>query len=163
MKIVVFSDSHGDFNALNKIVLKNKDADMFLHLGDGEQDFEDIKMLYPQYQFEGVCGNCDFREELPVFHVLEVCNKKIFMTHGHAFGVRFGTQYIETELLKHDADIGLFGHTHIPVTKLFAGRYIMNPGSVSLPRQMPRIKTYGIIELHQDGRVNMFHKEVPSH
>ena len=78
------------------------------------------------------------------------------MTHGHAYGVRYGTSYIERELLRYGADIGLFGHTHIPFVKLVVGRYIINPGSVSQPRQTPRTKTYCIIEILDDGKISIF-------
>ena len=76
MKIIVFSDSHSNFDALYSVVSQNTDADLFLHLGDGEAEFEDIKSIFPQYTFEGVCGNCDMCSSSPVFKVIEFGGKK---------------------------------------------------------------------------------------
>ncbi len=37
MRIIVMSDTHGNFSAIEKIIEKNISADMFIHLGDGER------------------------------------------------------------------------------------------------------------------------------
>ena len=48
MRIVVFSDSHNEFFAIKRILDLNQGrADLFLHLGDGNREFEDIRDLYP--------------------------------------------------------------------------------------------------------------------
>ena len=36
MRIVLMSDSHGNYAAINNIVKRNLSADIFIHLGDGE-------------------------------------------------------------------------------------------------------------------------------
>ena len=36
MRIVVFSDTHGNFSAMHKIFKRNGNADLFIFLGDGE-------------------------------------------------------------------------------------------------------------------------------
>lgn len=60
MRIVVFSDSHNEFFAIKRILDLNQGrADLFLHLGDGNREFEDIRDLYPRCAFLGVAGNCD--------------------------------------------------------------------------------------------------------
>ena len=43
MKIIVFSDSHGSYAAVQSIMDKNPDADMYIFLGDGDSEVE--KML----------------------------------------------------------------------------------------------------------------------
>ena len=53
MKIVVVSDSHRNQNVLYRIVDMNKDADLFLHVGDSELTEDEIS------PFVSVKGNCD--------------------------------------------------------------------------------------------------------
>ena len=51
MKIVVVSDSHKEFHKLNSVVENNLDADAFIHLGDGEHEFNDVRNLHPKRAF----------------------------------------------------------------------------------------------------------------
>ena len=39
MRIIAMSDSHTSFDKVRQIVERNKEADLFIHLGDGEDDF----------------------------------------------------------------------------------------------------------------------------
>ena len=40
MRIIVISDTHQYYRNFETIVLRNPDADMFLHLGDGESEYQ---------------------------------------------------------------------------------------------------------------------------
>ena len=40
MRIIVFSDTHGNYSAMHKIFKRNGDADLFIFLGDGERDLD---------------------------------------------------------------------------------------------------------------------------
>lgn len=46
MKIIVMSDSHNNYFALNKIV-QDFYADLYIHLGDGERELNRIYTQYP--------------------------------------------------------------------------------------------------------------------
>ena len=60
-RIVVISDTHKDFFTLRKIVERHRqDTDLFLHLGDVEEDVRKIQALYPSLSIRSVRGNCDF-------------------------------------------------------------------------------------------------------
>ena len=54
MKIVVVSDSHKEFHKLNSVIENNLDADAFIHLGDGEHEFNDVRNLHPDKSFLSV-------------------------------------------------------------------------------------------------------------
>mgnify|MGYP003297992236 CR=1 FL=1 len=54
MKILLVSDTHGNNEALDKILKIHPDMDLYLHLGDSESTPE---LLRP---FVTVKGNCDF-------------------------------------------------------------------------------------------------------
>lgn len=130
MKILVVSDSHGDFRSFHRLVQSQTKAEAVLFLGDGVEEFNDIKMLFPEKMFIGVKGNNDWSSSLPIFEERVIEGKKFFMTHGHTYGVKYGLSKIIEEGKKRRADIVLFGHTHVPHISYEDGMYVMNPGSL---------------------------------
>ena len=115
MRIIVTSDSHRTKRFLYEIIENHlDDADLFINLGDGEDDVDDALLLYPQIKIERVAGNCDFGSVLPLYKTITCNGKKIFFTHGHIFGVKHGYDEIIQKAKNEDANICLFGHTHLP-------------------------------------------------
>ena len=75
MRVIVVSDTHRDFRTLLRIVDKHRqEAALFLHLGDGEQEVEDVKNLYPDLPITSVRGNCDFSWDNPTTRVVTAGN-----------------------------------------------------------------------------------------
>lgn len=145
MRIVVISDSHRANGNLFEIVEKHMDtADLFIFLGDGEDDFDEVLMLYPNLKYERVAGNCDWYSTHPLYKEITFGGKKIFFSHGHPFRVKFGYEEIISEAKKRQADICLFGHTHLQYTDFDKGLYIMNPGAAANGE-------YGIIDIMPNG------------
>ena len=150
MRAVVFSDSHGNYDVLEQIVERHKDdADLFIHLGDGEREMELLRYAYSEKKFVFVSGNCDYGSEAPDFDLLDFGGKKIFLTHGWRFGVKSSLDYVKEEARKYKADIALFGHTHIAGTDYDGGLYLMNPGSCGRPRS--GFPSYGIVDITEAG------------
>ena len=54
MKILLVSDTHGNNVALDALVKKYPNMDLYLHCGDSESD------EYSIYPFRSVKGNCDY-------------------------------------------------------------------------------------------------------
>lgn len=146
MKIIVFSDSHGNFNALYRVMEMHRDARAFFHLGDGQRELDDIEALYPEKEFYSVCGNCDLASLKQATGLTEIAGKRIMFTHGHMYGVKSGIGALVTSARKNGADIVLYGHTHIPYEEYDDGLYIMNPGSIGKGVFGSR-STYGIIHI----------------
>ena len=66
MRIVVLSDSHRKVSKLFDAVERHLDnADLFIFLGDGEDDFDMVLNAYPHIKYERVCGNCDWGSNYP--------------------------------------------------------------------------------------------------
>lgn len=145
MKIIVFSDSHGSFQNLQKVVLANQDANLFLHLGDCIDEFEDIKSVYNNYVYENISGNCDYEDFSIAYKIILAKKKRILITHGHNFCVNYGLDNIMDLMVTQNIDLALFGHTHVPLIKNWNGKFIINPGSISFPRQPSCEKTYAEI------------------
>ena len=153
MKILVVADTHKNFAALDLCVKKNLDADMIIHLGDGEHEFDDISMMYPQKAMIYVGGNCDFGTHKET-HIAQAEGYKIFCCHGHTLDVHNGLDYLVATAKKNNCKIALYGHTHLYKTELIDGVFVMNPGSLDSPRNHNK-PTFGIIDLSPDGKIKM--------
>lgn len=153
MKIIVVSDTHRSFDAFDSIVQKNKNADMFIHLGDGEDEYEDVQNLNLGKEFRYVKGNNDYGM-WTMAQVIPLGIHKALATHGHRFSVWNGTDLLVAEALSNDCDIALYGHTHVRDISMKNGVYIMNPGSAYLPRD-GKPPCYGVIEIDPKGNVDM--------
>ena len=153
MKIIVVSDTHRNFNVLDDIVKSNNDADMLIHLGDGENEFDDISRLYPQFPMVYVGGNCDY-DTHKLSHVVTAGGLKIFCCHGHTYRVHDGVEYLVGAAYMNSCSVALYGHTHLHFTKQVGGVFVMNPGSPGEPRGGNQ-PTYGILEIVGSGEVKM--------
>ena len=152
MKILAVSDSHGKTDTLRAVYEKVKPVDLFLHMGDCEGDESEIESFI-SCRKEFVCGNCDFFCPSPEEKVIRVCGKKILLVHGHIYHVHRGLDTLRYRAAECEADIVLFGHTHVPLIKYLDGRLFLNPGSITLPRQDGRRPTFGILETDRNGEV----------
>lgn len=154
MKIVVFSDTHNDIWTLQEIVSKHlSDTDLFIFLGDGEDEFFIVRDMYPHKKFEAVCGNCDYGSQLPQVGVVTVEGKKIYFTHGFVHQVKLGTEKLIKSARENNADIVFFGHTHNALTNYDDGLYIMNPGSLN--NKGYSTASYGTISISEKDGVLM--------
>lgn len=145
MKIVVFSDSHRNTANMEEVIRREK-PDLVLHLGDLCEDIDEIGRTFPLLAIQNVCGNCDGFTETPDQRVLQVAGKRILMMHGHRYGVKQTFLPAVCAAKELDADILLFGHTHVAHCENLDGLWILNPGSCQGGRG-----TYGVISLENGG------------
>lgn len=142
MKILVFSDSHGNYDNLERAYEKEQ-PDVMLHLGDGEADFSRLKQHAQFTTACGVRGNCDMGSRCDLTKTVEYDGYRFFMTHGHSYQVKFGLMRLYYAAQEVQADVALYGHTHIPHCDREGGLWMMNPGTIS---GFPQA-TYGLIEI----------------
>lgn len=144
------SDSHGASAQVEKIINANKEADMFIHLGDGETEIQSIRLKYPDIDFRSVRGNCDFGMDSPLFLIVEAEDHRIFCSHGHRYNVKNGTEILCTIAMENACDAAVFGHTHERYISCDYGVDVMNPGSCRFPRDGER-PSYGYIDINENG------------
>lgn len=147
MRIGVLSDSHGDSRALAEALNHMAGADVIFHLGDYVKDSVHIKRVHPGPLYV-VSGNCDYFSgaNTPAEHTVNIEGKMVFAAHGHRYRVKDGINPLYYRGLEIGADIVLFGHTHCSQIVRVDHMVLLNPGSVSRPRNTKR-PTYGIIEI----------------
>ena len=133
MRVIVFSDTHSNQDAADKIIQDNNSCEHFIFLGDAIHEIDILKSKYPEKSIFCVAGNCD-KTAAPTSAVVELFNTRIYMTHGHLYKVLETTDLILKNAKKENAMIALFGHTHKRYFEEINGIYLLNPGSASLPK-----------------------------
>ena len=151
MKLFVASDIHGSAYYCRKMLdtYKKEGADRMLLLGDilyhgprndlpREYAPKEVIAMLNEYKNEiyAVRGNCEAEVDQMVLQfpvmadycILPLKKKVIYATHGHI--------YNENNLppLK-EGDILIHGHTHVLKAEQREGYLLLNPGSVSIPKE----------------------------
>lgn len=152
MRILVISDSHGRRDLVEKCVRQNSAAEVVIHLGDMVHDIENMQFDFPDKMFINVSGNCDWGTDTPATQCVTLAGVNIFLTHGHRQGVKYGLDTLMSTARQNEAQICLYGHTHVPYNKYHNGLYVMNPGSLSEPRDSSHA-SFGLIDIVPQGIV----------
>ena len=153
MRILVFSDTHGDADALCGM-LAAVPCDLALHLGDCTADCEEARMLFPTVTLWQVAGN-DYRDMMSGIHyedTFEAGGVRIFMTHGHRYGVRSGPETVCAAAEARGASLALYGHTHVAAAGRCGNVRYCNPGSASRARCING-RSYAVITI-ENGEIN---------
>lgn len=156
MKILVVSDSHGRDEDVKGVMEQVEDFDMLIHCGDVEHGEDYIRAL-TEKPVVIVAGNNDFYSDLPDKEIVEVEGYRILVTHGHQFGVNFGTDRLEQYCREYHIQVAMFGHIHKPYLQIEDDITILNPGSISYPRQRDRKQTYLVMEIDEKGEAHYTH------
>lgn len=150
MRILVISDSHGKNDDVKQVIEQVGSIDMFIHLGDVERGLGYIKNLV-KCETHMIAGNNDYDIALPDTDSFMIADKKVFITHGHRFYVGSGVERLREYALNNGYDIVMYGHTHVPFLEVGEDVTILNPGSISYPRQDGRQHTFMLIEVDKEG------------
>ncbi len=151
MKLMIASDIHGSAYYLEKLLCRfnAEKPDKLILLGDilyhgprndlpeGYNPKKVIELLNNMKEkLMCVRGNCDTEVDQMVldFPILSDCayisvdGVDIFATHGHIYNENNPPKLKKGDILLH-------GHTHIPVCKRIDDYVLINPGSVSIPKE----------------------------
>lgn len=161
MKLFFMSDIHGSAVWLNRALAKVEEekADYIVILGDllyhgprnplpDEYNPKAVAERLNAYKERiiAVRGNCDAEVDqmLIEFPILSDCailfheGRRIYATHGHHF-------HIDQLPQLSGNDIFIQGHTHVPVAEKRGDVFVLNPGSISLPKEN-NPQSYGVLE-----------------
>ncbi len=153
MLIGLLSDTHGLLDTAYRAIESMGPIDLLIHAGDHYRDAAKIAASV-NVPVHAVVGNCDSRTEGPEEKVLEVEGAVLYITHGHRYNVKISIYSLFSRAVELKADVVIYGHTHVPGyghTKVSGytkkeGLLIINPGSVSKPRDDGRC-SYGTLEI----------------
>jgi len=147
MDILILSDCHGNTANVEKVLDMHKEIKYVFYLGDGIEAMDNIEILYPEKTFYMVSGNCDFSDMRPSSKTFTVEGVKFFLTHGHYMQ---SEENVAKSAKLEGASFGFYGHTHIACTSETDGVHIMNPGSISRPRDESR-GSFGLVHIEKNG------------
>lgn len=147
MIIGVISDTHRHTWVVENAIKKLEGSDLIIHLGDNVQDVKEISKYY-KGPIINVKGNCDFAVDTPSERIEIIAGKKVFITHGHRYDVKYDLSRLRYRALEVEADIVLFGHSHVSKIVYEDGIWFVNPGSPALSRD--GFNSVASIEIEKD-------------
>lgn len=153
MKILIVSDTHRKEDNFERVLDIEKNIDMLIHLGDveGSEDYIRSIVTCPCYM---VAGNNDYFSMLNRELKIKIGDYNVLLTHGHNYYVSLGYETIMSEGIAQRMDIVMFGHTHKPLVDIEDEITLINPGSLTYPRQEGRKPSYIIMVLDEDGEAH---------
>ncbi len=150
VRILVIADSHGNAGSICRAVRQAGSIDGLIHCGDVEGDLYRSLPEAPRYPVFLVRGNCDC-SDAPEEMVIKAGDYRIYVTHGDHLHVHQNSDRLLSRAKLEQSAVALYGHIHVPEVEKREGILIVNPGSLSRPRQYPRIPTYAILTLALSG------------
>lgn len=153
MRVLIVSDSHRHNVNLFRVLEQTGPYDMLIHCGDveGSEHLISEKAGCP---VEMVQGNNDFFSNLPREKEFMVGQYRVWLTHGHHYNIAMNTETIKQEAIAREVDIVMCGHSHRPVVEIGMKVTLINPGSISYPRQENRKPSYVLMELDRAGEAH---------
>ena len=148
---------YGQEKNLEEVLKKEEPIDALIHLGDleGGEDFISTHVKCPVYL---VSGNNDFFCSLPREREITLGKYKVLITHGHYYYVSLGVEELRRQAVARGYQVAMFGHTHKPYLETKDGITILNPGSLSYPRQEGRRPSYMIMDIDEAGEAHYTQK-----
>ncbi len=161
MRMLVLSDTHGDNSRAYQVYEKlNKQAplDLIIHCGDYYKDAIQLsrRVTTPLVY---VKGNTDGSFSHDAYTTVDTEFGTILVTHGHMEKVDYSQQNLYYKALENGCCAAVYGHTHRSAFTEVGGIYLLNPGSLTKPRDGSG-GTFGlIITSEQDFRGYIYRYE----
>ena len=161
MKLFFMSDIHGSVYYLNEALerFEDENGDYLVILGDIlyhgarnplPKEYNPKKIIEGLNSYSDIIiavrGNCDSEVDemvldfpiMSTYSTILYNDRRLFLSHGHI--------YNEDNMPKLSrGDLFIYGHTHIPKAEKVGDIYIINPGSITLPKEN-NPNSYGILE-----------------
>lgn len=147
MKILLLSDTHGDLSKVYEIYEKLNNIDCIIHCGDYQKDAYELED-HLGVPVVSVKGNCDGARLLD-HQIVETPYGNILVTHGHLENAGYDYNQLLYAAEAKDCFAVCFGHTHVPMCEDFSGLHLINPGSLSRPRDGSN-GSYAILRCSED-------------
>lgn len=166
MKLLVVSDTHGKHARLSGLLDMHADADALIFLGDGLGDLWRADAYQRGMSVISLKGNCDgfsfFGDDAPTELCQTVGGFKFFMLHGHTRSLKSGFDKAVAAAAAREADVVLFGHTHLALEKYLpegedvGGTLLKKPLRLFNPGSLGEKGEFGLIDI-RNGQMLMSH------
>lgn len=146
MRILVLSDSHGDYFSMKRAIEAQPTAEVVVFLGDGHYDFERCKPLLEGKRIYAVKGNNDFHCDYPKYQVINEGGMNIYITHGQYEYVKSSLSRLLSVARKNDCPLALYGHNHRQQEDNSDGVRMFCPGALQNDE-------YGVVDIVDNGYI----------
>lgn len=154
MKVLILSDTHGYNDTMYEVIDKEAPFDMLIHCGDLEGAYDELRTKV-NCTLHVVAGNNDYDPDMDRVRVFDIGKYKAVLTHGHRYHLYSDLSSLFYLAAENHADFVFFGHTHVPMIKEEGPVTLINPGSLTYPRQHGRKPSY-IVGTIEDGSNPVF-------
>ena len=148
MRIGLISDTHGLLRPEVHTVFAG--VNLILHAGDvcGDEILDELALIAP---LGAVYGNNDAPWDPGMVAELNLTldGVTVHVSHGHEVGQVTPTNLAEA----YDADVIVYGHTHVQKVTRLGGKLIVNPGAAG-PRRFKLPASVGILTI-EDGKTEV--------
>jgi putative phosphoesterase len=153
-RIMVISDTHEDMATMRMVLeyLKDTRVDMVIHLGDYYNDPDILeKEGYPLIKVPGTWDPHYYDRAVPNRKFIEVAGWKIFLTHTPDSHYNDLADDLKPETIMHrgEADIFLYGHTHLAEIKRRESVIMINPGHMSCDEHRGCPLTFALLDINE--------------
>lgn len=153
MRILIVSDTHRQNRNYLELLERLHPLDLVIHCGDVEGSEYTLKEA-AQCPVMMIAGNNDFFCQLPRELNFNIGKYKVWVTHGHNYFVSSGLGPIREAARSRGVDIVCFGHTHKPIVMIEDDLILVNPGSISYPRQSDHKPSYVLMDVDREGEAH---------
>ena len=154
MKVLILSDTHGYNETMYEVIDREAPFDMLIHCGDLEGAYDELRTKV-NCTLHVVAGNNDYDPDMDRVRVFDIGKYKAVLTHGHRYRLYSDLSPLFYLAAENHADFVFFGHTHVPMIKEEGPVTLINPGSLTFPRQHGRKPSY-IVGTIEDGSNPVF-------
>ena len=154
MKVLILSDTHGYNDTMYEVIDREAPFDMLIHCGDLEGAYDELRTKV-NCTLHVVAGNNDYDPDMDRVRVFDIGKYKAVLTHGHRYRLYSDLSPLSYLAVENHADFVFFGHTHVPMIKEEGPVTLINPGSLTYPRQHGRKPSY-IVGTIEDGSNPVF-------
>lgn len=154
MKVLILSDTHGYNETMYEVIDREAPFDMLIHCGDLEGAYDELRTKV-NCTLHVVAGNNDYDPDMDRVRVFDIGKYKAVLTHGHRYRLYSDLSPLFYLAVENHADFVFFGHTHVPMIKEEGPVTLINPGSLTYPRQHGRKPSY-IVGTIEDGSNPVF-------
>ncbi len=148
MKFFVISDTHGKTDKVKQVYERLTGIDYLIHLGDFESDALALEQELG-VKVISIKGNMDGSHHSNEYKILETEFGGILLVHGHMEKVKFSLQNLISRAKELNCKAVFFGHTHDSFYGEVDGIYLLNPGSLSFPKEYDKA-SYAIVHTKKD-------------
>ena len=141
MKVLILSDTHGYNDTMYEVIDREAPFDMLIHCGDLEGAYDELRTKV-NCTLHVVAGNNDYDPDMDRVRVFGIGKYKAVLTHGHRYRLYSDLSPLFYLAVENHADFVFFGHTHVPMIKEEGPVTLINPGSLTYPRQHGRKPSY---------------------